>query len=122
MKSRKNGKRSGEFFVLKTETSTTFTCILPSEFFQVVKSNLKFWLWRKHSIADREVTDLSYASTASWLLYVHSALWDKLYNLYTKLGSWKKKLAFWKTSGKKFLILQPKICANPVYLRSQVVA
>ena len=40
----KNGKKSGEFFVLKTETSA----LLPSEFFQVVKSYLKFRLWRKH--------------------------------------------------------------------------
>ena len=32
-------------------------------------------------MADREVSDLSYPSTASWLLYVHSASWDKLYIL-----------------------------------------
>ena len=70
----KNGKKSGVFFVLKTETSA----LLLSEIFQVVKSYLKFCLWRKHSIADREVSDLSHASTASWSLYVHSASWDKL--------------------------------------------
>ena len=68
---------SGEFFVLKTETRA----LLLSEFFQVVKSYLKFHLWRKHSIADREVSDLSYTGTALWLLYVHSASWDKLYIL-----------------------------------------
>ena len=37
----------------------------------MVKSYLKFRLWREHSIADREVSDLSYPSTASWLLYFH---------------------------------------------------
>ena len=56
-----------EFFVLKTETST----LLLSEFLQVVKSYLKIRLWQKHSIADQEFSDLSCASTASCLLYVH---------------------------------------------------
>ena len=51
-----NGKKSGEFFVLKTETSA----LLLSEIFQVVQSYLKFRLWRKHSIKDRQVSNLSY--------------------------------------------------------------
>ena len=67
----KNGKKSGVFFVLKTETSD----LLLSEFFSGSQILFKK---RKHSIADREVSDLSYASTASWLLCVHSASWDKL--------------------------------------------
>ena len=37
-------------------------------------------------MADREVSDLSYPSTASWLLHVHSASWDKLYILNLGLG------------------------------------
>ena len=77
---------------MKIETSA----LLLSEFLQVVKSYLKFRLRRKYSITDPEVLDLSYTSTASWLLYVHSAPWDKLYILNLGLEKEISILEVWK--------------------------
>ena len=94
-------------------------------FRQVVKSYK-----RKHSIADREVSDLSYAifpnspnitrrypgHFLSMRLGILSQISFKTMLLPILNLGLEKEISIFEKVWKKSLILQPKICANPEYM------
>ena len=100
----KNRKKSGEFFVLKTETST----LLLSEFFQVVKSYLKISSLAK--TFNRRPRSLRSLLRQHCIVVTVCSQCIMGQTIYTKLGSGKRNYYFGKRLEKVFNFATKNLC------------